>query len=432
MKKIVLSLAVVMAAAAFAPEASALPVFARQTGMACSACHFQHFPQLNSFGRSFKSAAFTMVGAQGKVEGDGLSIPDTLNLAMLTTMGYTKTDDTSTATGNGINSAANGTVYVPGVNGEYSLFIGGRTSEFSGSLAEVGLTSVDGHVASAKFPMLWPVGDNGMRVGLVPFTTDGQGASYGFETLNTGANAVHTMLFDGGSANDSIGTSVSAQQYIGTGVAATGAAIVANSDMGFVNFTKYHMISQNLEMVNGASLSSTYVRAAYIFDLNGWDTAVGFQDWSGQSNDASTDTAPGNTALVGLKETKASAIDAQMMGTVNDMPLTVVFSYAKAPKPSGVLDNVYNSGGVTDKKAMVIGAELGVVPEVATVAVSYRKGNNGAAAGSDGDNSMLFAASYKLQQNLLLQLVYTKQSGTAWDANSAGSTQTAINLATLF
>jgi hypothetical protein len=282
--------------------------------------------------------------------------------------------------------------------------------------------------------MLWPVGDNGMRVGIVPFTTDGQGASYGFETLNTGANAVHTMLFDGGSANDSIGTSVSAQQYIGTGVAATGAAIVANSDMGFVNFTKYHMVSQNLEMAAGASLSSTYVRAAYIFDLNGWDTAVGIQDWSGQSNDGTGGIDTAGAAVAGLMQTKANAIDAQMMGTVNDMPLTVVFSYAKAPKPdAGGLDNVYNPGGVTDKKAMVIGAELGVVPEVATVTVSYRKGNNGAAAGSDGDNSMLFAASYKLQQNLLLQLVYTKQSGSAWDAaGTAGSTQTAINLATLF
>ncbi len=77
MKKIVLSLAGVMAAAAFAPEASALPVFARQTGMACSACHFQHFPLLNGFGRAFKAAGFTMVGAQGKIEGDRLSIPDT-------------------------------------------------------------------------------------------------------------------------------------------------------------------------------------------------------------------------------------------------------------------------------------------------------------------------------------------------------------------
>ena len=95
MKKVVLSLAGVLAAAAFAPEASALPVFARQTGMACSACHFQHFPLLNGFGRAFKSAGFTMMGAQGKVEGDRLSIPDTLNMNFLTSLGYVKTNQTS-------------------------------------------------------------------------------------------------------------------------------------------------------------------------------------------------------------------------------------------------------------------------------------------------------------------------------------------------
>jgi hypothetical protein len=390
---------------------------------------------LNSFGRSFKSAAFTMVGAQGKVEGDALSIPDTLNMAVLTTMGYVKTNDTSTANGNGINSPANGTVYVPGTNGEFSLFIGGRTSDFSGSLAEVGLTQNGGTgagLASAKFPMLWPVGDSGARVGIVPFTTDGQGSSYGFETLNTGANAVHTMLFAGGDFNGSIGTTVSAAQYVGTATAATGAAIVANSDMGFVNFTKFHLIgSTQLDLANGASLSSTYVRAAYVFDMNGWDSAVGIQNWSGQSNDLSGDPAPGNAALTGLKETKATAIDAQMMGEVGEMPLIVVASYAKAPKPTGTLDSAFNPGGVTDRKAFTLSAELGVVPEVATVGAGYRKGNNGAASGSDGDNSFLLSASYKLQQNLMLQLVYTKQSGSAWNG-TAGDTQTAINLATLF
>src|SRR5271169_4336593 len=94
MKKVALSLAGLLAAAAFAPEASALPVFARQTGMACNACHFQHFPLLNSFGRSFKNSGFTLMGAQGKVEGDDLSLPNVVNAAVLTSMGYTHSNAT--------------------------------------------------------------------------------------------------------------------------------------------------------------------------------------------------------------------------------------------------------------------------------------------------------------------------------------------------
>jgi hypothetical protein len=64
MKKVALTLASVMAAAAFAPEASAIPAFARQTGMACSACHQQHYPVLNGFGQAFKSAGYSMMGSQ--------------------------------------------------------------------------------------------------------------------------------------------------------------------------------------------------------------------------------------------------------------------------------------------------------------------------------------------------------------------------------
>src|SRR5512135_2709894 len=116
MKKVALSLAGVLAVAAFAPDASALPVFARQTGMACNACHFQHFPMLNQFGRAFKASGFTLMGAQGKVEGERVSIPETLNMAVLTSMGYVKSNQDSDTSGSTKNSG-NGVFYLPGVAG---------------------------------------------------------------------------------------------------------------------------------------------------------------------------------------------------------------------------------------------------------------------------------------------------------------------------
>ncbi|MCG6932957.1 MAG: hypothetical protein LJE57_04895, partial [Gallionella sp.] len=186
MNKIILSkiaflLASFVAAVTFTSEASALPLFARQTGMECAACHFQHFPMLTAFGRSFKSGAYTLVGAQEKVEGDNLSIPAVLNAAILSTAGYTKND--SAAGTPGATTAGDGQFYVPGTGGEFSLFVGGRTSDFSGALAELGMVPANGAaggLSSAKIPMLWSVGDSGVHAGVVPFTTDGQGASYGF------------------------------------------------------------------------------------------------------------------------------------------------------------------------------------------------------------------------------------------------------------
>jgi hypothetical protein len=42
-------------------NANALPSYARQTGMSCSACHFS-FPELNSFGRQFKMNGYVLTG----------------------------------------------------------------------------------------------------------------------------------------------------------------------------------------------------------------------------------------------------------------------------------------------------------------------------------------------------------------------------------
>ena len=375
MKKIVLSLAGVLVATAFAPEASALPVFARQTGMACSACHFQHFPLLNGFGRAFKAAGFTMMGAQGKIEGDRLSIPDTLNMAVLTSMGYEKSNMLADATGVSKNTG-NGVFFLPGVAGEASLFFGGRVSDNAGFLSEVGLAQAAA-LGSAKLPMLYEVAD-GVRLGAVPFVTDAQGASYGMETLNTGANAVHqisnTPGFDSSHAN-----AISAQQYISTAGAADGVAIVATSDMGFINVTKYNLTGS--AQATFASLGSTYMRVAGTFDLAGWDSAIGVQRWSGQSWTGVVLGVPAAT----LTETKATAIDGQMQGDLGGMPTGFYFSYAKAPASAALgLTNLYSMdphGGVAtlDRSSFNIDAEIGVVPEVVTVGAAIRRGKSGVA-----------------------------------------------------
>jgi hypothetical protein len=454
MNRIIFILASIIAAVTFASEASALPLFARQTGMECAACHFQHFPMLNTFGRAFKAGGFTMMGAQAKVEGDHLSIPAELNMALLTTAGYVKTNATGATTAlknGGLNNDGNGTVFVPGTNGEFSLFMGGRVSEDAGFLSELGAVGPAG-LASAKLPILFEVGDSGTRVGVVPFTTASAGASYGYETLNTGANGVHTMLFVAGDANGSIAGALSAQQYLGTNGNATGAAIVANNSMGFINITKFHMVGPaDLRAPNspaggsqtGGGLGSTYLRVAGTMDLGNWDSGVGIQNWSGSSYNA----GPGGVAAsAGLYDTKATAIDGQMQGAVGTMPVGFYVSYARAPATTNAnsfvptASNVYNAGLKT-RSSFNISTEWGVVPEKATVGMAIRRGKSGTNAGSlvaganDSDNAVLLDGSYKVAQNMVLSLVYVSQSGSYWStANTAavGNKQTTISLATIF
>jgi hypothetical protein len=471
MKKIVLSLAGVMAAVAFAPEASALPAFARQTGMACAACHFQHFPALNSFGRAFKAGGFTMVGAQGKIEGDRLSIPDTLNMNFLTSLGYVKNNQTADTTGVSKN-AGNGGFYLPGVSGEASLFVAGRVSDFAGWLSEITLSGAAA-IDSGKMPILPEIGSSGIRAGLVPFATNGQGASYGFEYLNTGANAIHSITNTVGNAlvgGNEFLAAVSAQQYIGTATAADGIAGVVNSDLGFVNVTKYHQAG--LANAQAGSLGSTYLRVAGLFDLGGWDSALGVQSWSGQSLTTGSTTACaagsapnaagpaagticGNGALpVFMGITKATAIDGQMQGALGGMPTGFYFSYANAPAQSGAIQNVFSQGGTLSRTSFNVDAEIGVIPEVATIGAAIRRGKSGVDSGlitngvannsNASDNAIYLTATYKLAQNMLARLSYVKQSGDYWNlVNTAngpngtnstvnGNTTTAVNLYVLF
>jgi hypothetical protein len=449
MNKIILFMAAMLTVATFSSEVSALPLFARQTGMVCSACHFQHFPMLNGFGRAFKSAGFTMMGApQGKVEGESLAIPNTLNMSVLATAGYEKTNQ---AAGIGPQkTTGDGAFYVPGTGGELSLFFGGRVTENAGFLAEIGTggsvsgTEVSTTHSSAKLPVLFETAIPGLKVtegtfaGFIPFTTDDHGASYGFEVLNTGANIVHQMSPTPG-LNGAHRAALSAQQFIGTDGSATGVALVANNPVGFINLTKYDQTG----ITNGAlaALGSTYVRIAGMFDLAGWDAGAGIQIWSGSS-------AAYNAGTYVYSDTKARAVDGQLQGMVGTLPVGFYASYATAPAgtntynmdpaaavPGSAVTTVY---GTLTKSAFNISAEVGVIPDKVTLGVAVRNGKSGVTVGSNSnasDNAISLIATYKLAQNMMATFSLTNASGGYWDTahqNALGSGTTTINLIALF
>ncbi|MDD4962792.1 MAG: hypothetical protein PHI11_02610 [Gallionella sp.] len=426
MKKIVLSLAGVMAAIAFAPEAAAVPVFARQTGMACSACHFQHFPLLNGFGRAFKSAGFTMMGAQGKVEtaegehGATLSIPNNLNFGVLTTTGYETVSGATTNTGGG-----NAAWFVPASGGELSLFMGGRIAEFAGFLTETGLGAA-AKTGAAKLALLFPVGD--MRVGVVAHTSNGQGVAYSYETLNTGAVNTHKMTALNGNNQGALVTNAngghtgvySASQYLMTNTAATGLSLVAvNDSLGFINIGKYDIAG--VGVATAGALPLTYVRVAGLFEAAGFDMGAGIQSFSGTSK------AVLNT------EVKATVIDFQAQGEVSGMGLGVYASYGSAPAAAVGTLSALNPLSLSKRSSFNIGAELGVIPHTATLQLGLRSGKNGGAAGADGDNAFLIGGTYELAQNVELSLTHSSQSGSAWNGVGViGKSVTSLMMEALF
>jgi hypothetical protein len=414
MKKIVLSLAGVMAAVAFAPEASAIPAFARQTGMACSACHYQHFPVINGFGRAFKEGGFTMMGAEEKIEGEGLSIPANLNLALVGYMSYAKTNGTTpgvTATTKDTNS---GSLQIPQ---QVSLFAGGRVAENIGFEAEINIAGPGTTLPIAtgtglirfKMPFVFDVA--GVKAGVVPFST-GLGVADSMEVLNTGAVAVHAF-------NQSDMSAISAQQYIGTATAANGAALVASNDSFFANVAKWGA-SQGVGASGGPT--SNYVRGAYLTSaIPGFDSAIGFQSWSGTSvQDGTAATGLPLLSANGAVATRAAAIDAQMLGDVAGMPLTLVASFADAPGSANAASvNLFNQG-LLSRRSANFGAELGVIPNVATVQFGLRRAYSGVQDAATGanltDNAVMLGATYAFALNVRAELTYSRYSGGMYSA----------------
>ncbi|MDZ4202030.1 MAG: hypothetical protein U1C96_07820 [Gallionella sp.] len=418
MKKIVLSIAGVMAATAFAPEASAIPSFARQTGMACNACHQQHYPILNGFGQAFKAAGYTMMGAQGKVEGEHLSLPDTLNAAILLKARYQKTNGPAATT-----TAISGT----GTNGgqwqipdEFSLFFGGRVAENIGFMMEGNMATggpLAGLVAGFKMPVVFDMG--AAKFSVIPFMTDALGVAYGYDESSTGmVRGIRWMEHR---------NEISAMQFVGNGAgAATGLAFVAKGDMGYINISRF---APDFAAAGGATspqLRSTFVRLAATPTMGDWAMHVGAAFTSGQTYTSNLAggivnplVASAATGALNLVDTKATSLDFQAFGQVGGKDLGVYATWAKAPVVTavvgGTLGNVYG-GSTNTRSAWTIGADYSVIPHVLHLGAAYRNAEtgNGALGVADKDNAFTLSAVYDLTQNVALHLNHSMYSGSAY------------------
>jgi hypothetical protein len=125
---------------ALAPRAGAVPSFARQTGMACEACHTV-YPELTHFGRVFKANGYILTNVKqvrdvtGKKE-ELLSLAQTVPLSIMAQMSYTQmktgVPDLSSAGAPGV--AQNGTAGFPQ---QLSLFYAGKIAPNFGAFFQL-------------------------------------------------------------------------------------------------------------------------------------------------------------------------------------------------------------------------------------------------------------------------------------------------------
>lgn len=404
-----ISIAVICGIFTLPQEASAVPAFARQTGMVCNACHNQAFPSLNALGRAFKADGYTMTGGQSLIEGEDISLPMALNMSLVAKLRYDKTN------GNTGTGSDEGQIQWPD---EAAFLFGGKLADNVGFLAEAGLanivvpvegevvsgTTVEGEgsglsLLSSKIHFnVAHVGD--AQLSVIPFSTDGLGVGYGFELLNTGALRSQRPIENR--------TGFSAAQTLETGSgAATGIALVASSYNYYVNYTPWTpgFGGDNLDI--SPSGLAHYLRAVSLMDIGGWDTGFGVQLWNGDANPV--DENGNEQELV----TDAWVIDAQALGEASGVPVSLYASYGSAKGDPGSLWNT----NPDDAKVFAVMGQAGVMDGRANVYLAYRTLDNGAAA-SNTFNAATIGGQYLVAQNIRMELFHVAESGSGVDARA--------------
>lgn len=388
-------------------EVGAVPAFARQTNNDCSACHYQHFPKLKPFGRKFKANGFSMTAQEG-LKGDNLSLPPSLNAAFVMRSRYIRD-----------SSEREGELEVPE---EGAILVGGRIAEGIGGVVEWG-----GPLLSAKVNFTKPIAGKNNRTGMTLFTTDGLGAGYGFELMNTGA--VRNLRAFGQSAKPTLGNN----DNLDLSAAATGFAFYLASTPArtgkqpawFFAATLYTPDSNEAgmtEMDVGSPLS-TYLRAAYMPRIAGMEAGFGVGIYSGKSRATLTDDGAaeyGATAGdVFDLNTNAYFIDAQLQGKVKNRDLGVYFMYAVGDDPSTTAGEVNLYGSVTagdsKPKGWGIDTEYSINPELHILASLGQHDNGGAGSAKQ---SIGLGVYWLIAQNITMQaMIETFDGDQGEDAN---------------
>jgi len=121
------------------PAAQAVPSFARQTGMACEACHTV-FPELTHFGRVFKASGYVLdnlkqVRDVSSKKDELLSLASTPPLSIMVQASYTQIGQSLPDLGNPdlIGKAQNGTASFPQ---QLSIFYAGKIAPHFGAFVQ--------------------------------------------------------------------------------------------------------------------------------------------------------------------------------------------------------------------------------------------------------------------------------------------------------
>jgi len=433
MKKTLLSAAafavVAVSAVAVAPTTSeAIPAFARQTGAACLSCHFQTFPALTAFGRSFKYGAFTDVGEQALVEDENLSIPASLNATIVVRPQFASTKTSANAALQAAAAvttlaAAQGFVAPAGVvagsaswtsktaslTADNVVLIAGRIGSNTGAFAELG----GGAFGNIQLLNSYDMG--GFKLGWSIYNT-GFGSTAGLEVSNV----------DGQHAGGLNMRQITASNQIDVlnGLSYAGASLWVANEMGFGSFS---MLTSSAA-VGGAGVAgpangwklAPQARLFFTPEVGGMDAGIGVTVISGKTGDAQTVAALGLAAGTSV-EIKKTAVDAQLQGEIGETSFGIYADYATANGSSATKVNLANKTTGKFSGWSLRGTVKPLHNLILGVGYGSSKLTDGTVALSGFKRTILnVAAEYEIYQNFVAALSYTTDK-TKFNATALGS-----------
>ena len=381
MKKIILSAASLAVAAvasvSVAPTTSeAIPAFARQTGSACLACHFQSFPTLAAYGRAFKMGGMTD-SARDMVEDEHLSIPATLNWTVMVRPNWFSDDD---GTG-GPGAKTKGFEFADQV-----FMIGGRGGEHSGVFVEY-----DGTYANAQLINSYDMGD--LKAGWTVWNA-GFGEDAGMQVMSVWGQ--HGGMLGGKSL--SINNSMGTDQSQGIAVWAGNDTWVAQ--LGFVDTVGDGTGGVDL---GGEWKYAPVLRGNYFLEAGDFEVGIGAIIATGSAGQVA-----GNTV-----DTKRTGIDVQAFGDMGDMQIGILADFATAPASSTGTANYYNASTTDSRTGYSF--RVTVKPVAQWIFLAGIGQDKTGAAKTDKTR---IGVEYEMYQNFAVQLIYSTEKTAAGTAKS--------------
>jgi hypothetical protein len=358
-------------------EGSAVPSFARQMNLPCFACHFQHIPKLNAFGRAFKLSGYTDT-ASALIEDEGMSLPTALPISYVAKYRYrVDTKTTASTPDKKGNERGNWDIY-----DEAALFAAGRAAKNVGYAAEIPSDT-------ANLKVIFTGEAGGLRLGVIPFRTDAGGPFWGMDLSNTGVN--------NGNKSWEHRTYTSAAGAMGLTTAATGITLYAGGSAFFGAAGLWGPAFANPD--TGFDLSMSY-RLAATPTLGGFDTLIGVFGTTGKTKCVECGSVGAN-ATSSLQEfkTEITGVDVQAQADLGGMTLELQAQYATSPGDGSIW-------GKAD--ALSVTAELGITKAVGVAAAYVTKTAKGEKGAKDvTDSATSVSVYYNIAQNVVIKPEYT-------------------------